>query len=654
MTTYYVRKGFSDGNAGTTPATAWATIDKAANTVAAGDTVYIGAGVYPETVTMDTPGSSGSPITYISDITGEFTGDPGLVIITGFDDGDAVASRAIVWDTNGKSFIVCKYIMFYGASGTFVVGNITNASHIAYEGCEFIFCQFCTGGRENVQEAFKIEINNGVTPTANGLTFSNCFFHGSFDADWDSNASAHVNLKWFFNNCIFVVGADTSLPDAIELNRVTNGGAFTIGGITVNGCTFIGFYNGIGSTNFANTTNPSKIYNCLFIGANTVWNLTSATAGTWLAQGNKGFATGGTGGTFTESPPDIHDNSVLIGGIHDWLLRVVFGWSPYQFWEPMTLTGLTNNAVSRGQNSLVVGTVDAYNNPRQLGYSNKLSNLFYFDGSDAAVSDPNSVWTSEANITDTNETNTGSTGTTGSAASNFVKAEGTNAPGSGGTILNVYIRAYARMSAGSSQGNVEVYTDALAEDLGSLTITTTTLGWSSWSSALTVPSGGWTWAKIQDLEFKAWRVSGAGSFVLGMIEIGVEEAVSALDAGAVESRNRIGKESTTFHAGSFAGNFLGAGFHDEWLPVNAEATTVSVYARFDSNYNTTVGKPKLLVLNIPGVADQSDTMTSGANTWEQLSCTFTPSAAGWVRVRYVSQDCSTNGKAFFDDKAVTV
>ena len=38
-----------------------------------GDTVHIGAGVYRETVTMDTSGNgSGNLIEYIADVTGEF------------------------------------------------------------------------------------------------------------------------------------------------------------------------------------------------------------------------------------------------------------------------------------------------------------------------------------------------------------------------------------------------------------------------------------------------------------------------------------------------------------------------------------------------------------------------------------------------------
>jgi hypothetical protein len=85
MTNYYVRKTGSDANDGTNPTTqAWLTIDKAANTVAAADNVYVGAGVYRELVTMDTSGSSGSQISFIADVDGEQTGDAGLVIISAY------------------------------------------------------------------------------------------------------------------------------------------------------------------------------------------------------------------------------------------------------------------------------------------------------------------------------------------------------------------------------------------------------------------------------------------------------------------------------------------------------------------------------------------------------------------------------------------
>ena len=80
-TDYYVRKSGSNGATGTSPAQAFRTIDKAADVAGAGDTVYVGAGTYTETVTPSNDGTAGSPITFIADTTGAETGDAGEVIL---------------------------------------------------------------------------------------------------------------------------------------------------------------------------------------------------------------------------------------------------------------------------------------------------------------------------------------------------------------------------------------------------------------------------------------------------------------------------------------------------------------------------------------------------------------------------------------------
>jgi FlaG/FlaF family flagellin (archaellin) len=123
------------------------------------------------------------------------------------------------------------------------------------------------------------------------------------------------------------------------------------------------------------------------------------------------------------------------------------------------------------------------------------------------------------------------------------------------------------------------------------------------------------------------------------------------DVGAVEGRARPEQETTTVRTGSNAIRFEGAGFQDIFLPVNDASITVSVYGRYDSNYTGTL--PQLQVLNIPGVADQTDTMTGGANAWEQLSVTFTPTSKGIARIRLVSNDTSATGESFFDDLDIT-
>jgi hypothetical protein len=64
MATYYIQRSIGNNNNPGTEALPWQTIQKAANTMVAGDTVLIKDGNYPESVTISVSGTSGSPITY--------------------------------------------------------------------------------------------------------------------------------------------------------------------------------------------------------------------------------------------------------------------------------------------------------------------------------------------------------------------------------------------------------------------------------------------------------------------------------------------------------------------------------------------------------------------------------------------------------------
>jgi hypothetical protein len=61
--TYYAAKTGNDANPGT-QSQPWLTVQKAANTMAAGDTVNVASGNYNEVVTISKSGSAGSPITF--------------------------------------------------------------------------------------------------------------------------------------------------------------------------------------------------------------------------------------------------------------------------------------------------------------------------------------------------------------------------------------------------------------------------------------------------------------------------------------------------------------------------------------------------------------------------------------------------------------
>lgn len=136
---------------------------------------------------------------------------------------------------------------------------------------------------------------------------------------------------------------------------------------------------------------------------------------------------------------------------------------------------------------------------------------YYFDASDDAASDPNNVWTNDANAFNTSETDYAAVSATGSKLSNYLHAGGTNAPGTGDAITRVNVRAQSWIDAGALSATF--YTDGLAEELGTLVDSQTGSKHYSAEITLAVPAGGWTWPKIQALEARVYRSTGGGGSV---------------------------------------------------------------------------------------------------------------------------------------------
>jgi parallel beta-helix repeat protein len=90
-TTYYVRQTVgNDANDGLSPRTAWRSILRLGAVMRAGDTVYVGPGLYREEIWLDGPGTAEGDLTFIADTTGQHTGDPpGVVMIAGAEPVDS-------------------------------------------------------------------------------------------------------------------------------------------------------------------------------------------------------------------------------------------------------------------------------------------------------------------------------------------------------------------------------------------------------------------------------------------------------------------------------------------------------------------------------------------------------------------------------------
>jgi hypothetical protein len=486
-------------------------------------------------------------------------------------------------------------------------------------------------------------------------------------------------MKMVIINCVFqVVGY------GFQNTSVTTQSTYDVGGVTITNCTFLGA-DGITNDADLSATYPTTITNCVFNACSTAIN--QATAEGHTVSGGSNVIVGLVG-NMTRHPTDIEDEAapVLLGGMADLPLWKYWGWSPYRPFEPMENGDDWTYLVAQGDQTAAPAT-DLYGESRPMNRApgTERQAVYYFDASDSGPTDPGVSWTNEANIYDddggihlADQTNSsyGSTTTQGSNSADYITGTGTNAPttapagSSDSDIVEVRCVIHAGYD-GVNQPQVDWEVKYSTEVLGSATTAIDIIADDYWvvdgsgggtyptplsssGAILSTPTGGWTWAKIAALELRVWKADADTDELRiygGFIRVHYN-ATTEDDIGAVESRARPHQETTTTRGSSTASfRFEGAGFHDVLVPVAASSTTISVYGNYDSNHSGSL--PQLQVLNIPGVADQTDTMVAAANTWEELTATFTPTAAGIARVRMVCRDTSGIGKVFFDDLTIS-
>lgn len=219
MTTYYVGAGGNNGNNGLSWANRKLTLNGAEDVpVVAGDTVYVGPGAYREQLTVDVSGSSGNPITYIADVTGEHTdGVGGVVRITGSDDDQSATRASAIATASARTYRTFRGFMIDTCTSNHIqVANQSGNSNWIFEDCQL------QSGSTN---AAAILIPNNAT----NMTIRRCKFMGNMGAGIIiSHSSTVSNAAHVVENCVFI---GTRGNAAVESIRV--------GGITVRNCTFL-------------------------------------------------------------------------------------------------------------------------------------------------------------------------------------------------------------------------------------------------------------------------------------------------------------------------------------------------------------------------------------------------------------------------------
>lgn len=242
MTIRYVGPGGSDSNNGLTWATRKLTLNGVEDTpVVAGDTVYVGPGVYRESLQCDVAGTSGNPITYIGDWTGENTdGIGGDVRITGSDnDQTSVRSNGIHNSTSNIPYRTFRGFSFDTCSNAAINTGSGGSNNWIVEDCYFsVFNNY--------------GINFTVT-TGDHYEIRRCVFEGNgYGITFYNGIATNVDATTIVENCVF------------NNSSASGGGIFCwkINNVTIRNCLVMGCNYGIRATALSASTSIT-VNNCI-------------------------------------------------------------------------------------------------------------------------------------------------------------------------------------------------------------------------------------------------------------------------------------------------------------------------------------------------------------------------------------------------------
>jgi hypothetical protein len=224
--TYYISQSGSDSNTGTEPLP-WLTIQKAADTLVAGDTVYIKAGTYYESVITQNSGSAGSYITYAA-----YSGDTVIIDGTGVD-----ANNGFIVD---KSYIKLSGLEVCNWNDNGIWAQ--NAGYLEISDCEVHNVTYGIGVADGTHDFVlnRVEIHH--------------FDAYGFDASPSGGADCYNGT---LNDCIAHTARD----------REQNVDGFALGhgtqyGFVFNRCVVYDVYDGFDISSSNTTLNRCSAYNC--------------------------------------------------------------------------------------------------------------------------------------------------------------------------------------------------------------------------------------------------------------------------------------------------------------------------------------------------------------------------------------------------------
>lgn len=262
MAIKYVRKTGSDANGGTGPSDAYLTVGKLLQNLSAGDTGYIGAGLYRENALNPTnSGTAGNVILIKGDLDGSQTGDAGIVRITASADDSAYTNAKVFAMT--RNYITLDSLWCDMSSGNCIEGTGTNNT---IQNCWISYCKgkgiylsgttptvtncrvwnilkngewgiHCDGGNVTIDNCFVQQVMGSgackgiearaVTSFAT-ITVKNCFVEGIYPDGGAPDSGIYMNMN-------SISGATGNLYNN-TVHKVKSGGANACEGVRFAGC----------------------------------------------------------------------------------------------------------------------------------------------------------------------------------------------------------------------------------------------------------------------------------------------------------------------------------------------------------------------------------------------------------------------------------
>lgn len=373
MSVRYIRKSGSDSNGGTSPSDAWLTIGKAlgASGLSSGDTCYVGAGTYRESVTVAMT-SATAETSIVADTSGAFTGDAGEVIWTAYTTNDATSpASAATLILSGRDFLTFDGFTIIGGSAnpSCVSATTATSTDITFRNCALI---------PGDQTRITVSMTNAAGVAFN-WTFDRCLVSVgsnaagiSLTAATTSAGAADYDLNVQIKNCL-IIGGGNPLVGIQASGTLT----FKPGGVDILNSTLVGGPQGFRTltATHLSTTVPCTIYNSIILASSV--GLNAATSGQIIEDYNYlPLTTPRTNVSAGANSIADASRAPLLDFGQSWL---------HGFLTRAFLTPLSGSPLLGFGNQSGAPSVDAWNRPRPAGGASVSNALGYLERHDTAA-----------------------------------------------------------------------------------------------------------------------------------------------------------------------------------------------------------------------------------------------------------------------------